>query len=407
MGDNLKLVIVGHVDHGKSTLIGRLFFDTDSLPVEKIEEVKKICKELGKELEFAYVMDHLEEERMQGITIDTAQTFFSTKKRDYTIIDAPGHVEFTKNMITGASQAEAAILIIDASEGVKEQTRRHAYILSMLGLKQIIVVINKMDLVGFSENKFVEIRNNIISFLKEIGISPSYVIPISAKEGDNVAERSNNMSWYTGPTILEALDTFESGISKVDSPLRMPVQDVYKINDKRIVVGRIESGEIVVGQEVIILPSGSKTKIKSIEKFLEKRTKAIAGESIGLTIEDPLFIDRGDVICSPKNLPKVSKEIKGNLFWMYKTPLKKGELVRLKCATQEISCSVCEIQKRIDSSTLKLLEENALELKDREVGEVILKANKEIVIDNFNSVPALGRFVIEKNFDTAGGGIIT
>lgn len=408
MKENFRFVIVGHVDHGKSTLIGRLFFDTGCLPEEKINEVKQTCESLGKEMEFAFVMDHLEEEREQGITIDTSQTFFSTKKRDYTIIDAPGHVEFTKNMITGASQAEAALLIVDADEGVKEQTRRHAYILSLLGLKQVIVVVNKMDLVEYSESRFNEIKNDILNFLNELNISPSYVIPISAKEGPNVAKTSDKMPWYVGQTILTALDTFESGTQKENQPLRMPIQDVYKIGDKRIMVGRVETGKIDAGQDVLLLPSGFKTKIKSVEAFLNSdKTTASAGESIGVTFTDPLFTDRGQVICTEENVPKKSKEITGKLFWMSNTPLKKGETVKIKCATQERSCVIKEIYKRLDSSTLQLIETDAAELKNREVGEILFEVDSELIIDDFNKNPAMGRFVIEKDFDTAGGGIVT
>ena len=208
--DYMKIVIVGHVDHGKSTLIGRLFFDTGCLPEEKIEEVRKTCEALGRDMEFAFVMDHLEEERSQGVTIDTAQTFFNTDKRSYVIIDAPGHKEFIKNMITGASQAESAILIVDAEEGVREQTKRHAYILSLLGLDQVIVVINKMDLVNYKEETFNKLKDDVTAFLSSIKIKPSFVIPISAKEGDLVAKKLGRMEWYKGPTVLQALDAFKT-----------------------------------------------------------------------------------------------------------------------------------------------------------------------------------------------------
>ncbi len=406
--EDLKLVIVGHVDHGKSTLIGRLFFDTDSLPREKIEEVKKICEALGKDLEFAYVMDHLEEERSQGITIDTAQTFFKTEKRNYVIIDAPGHREFTKNMITGASQAEAAILIVDAQEGVQEQTRRHAYILGMLALKQVIVAINKMDLVGYARDVFENVSKDIKEFLAKIDIEPSYIIPISAKEGDNVAKKSDRMPWYDGPTILEALDTFKKMENREKNPLRFSVQDVYNIDNKRIIVGRVEAGTIHVGDRVLVLPSGEKTTIATIEEFMKKNVeKAEAGKSTGITVTDKIFIDRGDVLCEEEKQPSVTKKIRGNLFWMSKEPLKKGETVTFKVATQEVPCIVEEITRRIDSSTLETLEENAEALQNREVGEVVLSFTKEVVVDDFNRTPELGRFVIEKGYDISGGGIIT
>ncbi len=405
--ETLKFVIVGHIDHGKSTLIGRLFYDTGSLPEERIEEVRKVCEALGKEMEFAYVMDHLEEERDQGITIDTAQTFFKTKKRDYVIIDAPGHREFTKNMITGASQAEAAILIVDAEEGVKEQTRRHAYILKMLGLEQVIVVINKMDLVDYKEERYKEVVNEVKEFLNKIGVKPSYMIPVSSKEGDNIAKESANMKWYSGLTVLQALDTFKSGKDRSYLSLRMPVQDVYKIGEKRILVGRVESGMIRQGDEIVVLPSKERTRVLSVEEFLnDDKREAVSGESTGIVLENKLFVDRGNVI-SNGELPLVTRNIKANIFWMSKSSLKKGETVILKCATQEVNCKVEKIEKRIDSSTLGVIGEDVEEIGDREVGEVILKSDKDLVVDDFNKTPEIGRFVIDKNLDTAGGGIIT
>ena len=245
----LKFIIIGHVDHGKSTLIGRLLYDTNSLTLDKIEEIKKTSKELGRKTEFAYLLDHLEEERQQGITIDTTQVFFKTNKREYVIIDAPGHIEFVKNMITGASQAEAALLIIDANEGIKEQTKRHATIVSMLGINQLIVVINKMDLVDFNENVYSNLKNKVGNFLKTFDITAQAYIPISALKGDNITKPSENMSWYIGPTILESLNFLRNRISAKDQPLIFPVQDIYKIDHKRIAVGCIETGNIRQGQE--------------------------------------------------------------------------------------------------------------------------------------------------------------
>ena len=230
----LNFVIVGHVDHGKSTLIGRLLYDTDSLPSDKIEEIKKTSEGLGRKTEFAYLLDHLEEERQQGLTIDTTQVFFKTDKRCYVIIDAPGHVEFVKNMVTGASQAEAAILIIDVKEGIKEQTKRHAYILSLLGLNQVVVILNKMDLVDFSEGRFNEVKKGAQEFLNSINMDPLFYIPICAIKGDNIARRSERMNWYNGPTLLESLDTLKSRESAENKPLIFPIQDAYKIDDKRI-----------------------------------------------------------------------------------------------------------------------------------------------------------------------------
>ena len=403
--ENLKLVLSGHVDHGKSTLIGRLFFDTNSLPEGRIEEIKIICKNLGKPLEFGYVMDHLVEERDQGITIDTAKTFFKTKKRQYTIIDAPGHVEFIKNMITGASQAEAAILIVDAEEGVQEQTRRHAYILSMLGLNQVIVAINKMDLVGYKEKRFKEVKKELLVFLKKVDIKPTYIIPISAQKGDSVAKKSKKLGWYDGPTILKALDTFKVTKSLAKRSLRLPIQDIYK-HKKRIIAGRISSGSIKKGQKIKILPSGEETEVKEVLEYQKDIKGAVAGQSIGITTKDKVFVDRGDVITEKKDQPQITDKIKAHLFWMEKKPLEKGERVRIKIATQEVMCEIEKFERIIDSSTLKVLEKNGDKIENRQVADVVIKTEKEIVVDDFNKVPELGRFVLERT-DTCAGGIIT
>ena len=403
--ENLKFVIVGHVDHGKSTLIGRLLYDTNSLPEGKIEEIKQLCESLGKDIEFGYIMDHLEEERDQGITIDTAQTFFSTKKRDYVIIDAPGHVEFVKNMISGASQAEAAVLIVDAQEGVKEQTKRHSYILGMLGLSQVIVVINKMDLVDYDQKRFETVKKDLLEFLSNIRIKPSYVIPISAKNGDFIANKSGNMNWYQGLTLLEALDTFKTKENANEKPLRYVVQDVYSF-DKRIIAGRVESGIIRKGDRIKVLPSGEETRVKSVEEYLKNVTEAESGKSIGITTEDKLFIDRGNVIVNSSDLPAITNRIKANVFWMDRTPFKKGESLRFRCATQEVNCEIEKINKVINSSTLELIAEDASEIKNREVAYIVIRTDKPVVVENFNTMEELGRFVLGRE-DTCAGGIIT
>ena len=405
--ENMNIVFVGHVDHGKSTLIGRLLYDTNSLPPDKVEEVKKTCEALGKEMEFGFILDHLQEEREQGITIDTCQIFFKTDKRNYVIIDAPGHVEFIKNMITGASQAEAAILIIDANEGVKEQTKRHAYILGMLGLKQIIVLINKMDLVDYKEERFNEVKQDIALFFKKLNLKPSYTIPVAAKYGENIAKESKKMIWYKGKTFLSCLDTFKIKEKSSDKALRFPIQDAYKIDNKRIFAGRIESGTIRQGDEITILPQNTKTKVKSVEKFLEKPTMAEAGESIGITTEDPLFIERGNIICHSGNLPRITDRIKANVFWMSKSDFNINELITLKLATQEVSAKIEKIEKKINSSTLEEIKEDIDTLKNNEAGTMIIKTLSPIVADDFNYVPELGRFVFEKNMITCAGGIIT
>ncbi len=404
--EHMKIVIVGHVDHGKSTLIGRLFYDTDSIQEEKIAEVREACKTLGKEMEFAYLMDHLQEEREQGVTIDTTQTFFKTDKRHYVIIDAPGHKEFIKNMITGASQAEAAILIVDADEGVQEQTKRHAYILGMLGLKQVIAVLNKMDLREFDKERFEEVKAELLKFLSSISIVPSHVIPISAKLGENVAKKSGKMKWYSGPTILSALDSFSVKESSPDKPLRFPVQGVFKVENKRILMGRVESGTVSEGDEITFLPSGKTAKVKSVEEFMEERHSASAGESTGITIDQPYFIERGEVAFSGRK-PAVAQEFSASVFWMSPRAFALGERLAFRCATQEAGCEVKKIERKINSSTLETIGENASELKENEVGEIVLRTDKPVVLENFSEIPELGRFVLVRGENVSAGGTVS
>jgi sulfate adenylyltransferase large subunit len=393
----MKIVIVGHVDHGKSTLIGRLLYDTGSISEAKLEEIKSTCKALGRDLEFAYVMDHLQEERERNITIDTSQIFFSSPNRRYVIIDAPGHKTFIKNMITGASQADAAILIVDAEQGVQEQTKRHAYILNMLGLKQVIVVLNKMDKINYDKDRFAIVKNNVLEFLNKINITPVNVIPISAKHGDNIVRKA--IDWYDGKTVIKALDNLEDRIEQV-KPLRFPVQDVYDLDGRRIIAGRVESGELSAGQFVKV--NGQEFKINNIEKYQEQKQKAMAGESVGIVTD--VNLKRGDIIYSG-NMPVIRDMFNANIFWLSQQPVVKGEQVVFKCATQEILCVIEQIKKRIDSSSLEVIEENAEHLEETEVGEVIIKTEKPVVFDKFSDIPAMGRFVLEKK-DTVAGGII-
>ncbi len=406
-GKNLKIVIVGHVDHGKSTLIGRLLHDTDSLLPDRMEELRQTCERLGQNMEFAFFLDYLQEEREQGKTIDTAQAFFRADKRDYVIIDAPGHKEFVKNMITGASQAEAAILIVDVTEGVREQTKRHACILSMLGLNQIVAVINKMDMVSYSKDKFNDVKVSLLDFLDNLNIRPSSIIPVSAMEGHNVVRKSDDMKWYSGMTILESLDTFSNQDKSVEGPLIFPVQDVYEVMEKRIFVGRVEKGRLKEGQRVFFLPSGSESIINSVEIFLEDCHEAEAGESVGVTLNDFLFIERGEIICEKKEQLSVVDKFRANIFWMSQVPFEINESISIRCATQEVRCYIERIEKRTDSSTLEIIEEDATKLLPTEVGSVIIKTKSPIVVENFNDIKELGRFVLLQDNDTVAGGIVT
>ena len=287
-GQQLKFVCVGHVDHGKSTLIGRLLHDTGSLPEGKLEELKLISERRGMPLEWSFVLDSFQAERDQAVTIDTTQIWFKTARRDCVIIDAPGHREFLKNMVSGAALADAAVLVIDAEEGVREQSRRHVYLLHLLGLRQIAVVINKMDRVGYAAERFAEVRGEIVRYLDDIGLAPSAVIPISARHGDNLAAPSSRMLWYGGGTLLEALDRFEPMAAPVEQPLRFPIQDVYKFDERRILVGRIATGVLRVGDTLLFSPSNLTARVKTIEAWnaAVAPVEAKAGQSIGITLDD-------------------------------------------------------------------------------------------------------------------------
>jgi sulfate adenylyltransferase subunit 1 len=400
--EELKFVIVGHVDHGKSTLIGRLLFDTGSLPEGKIEEIRQICESLGKDFEFGYVTDSFEEERDRGITIDTAQISFRTELRDYVIIDAPGHVEFLKNMITGASQADAAVLIVDTVEGVMEQTKRHAYILHLLGIHHVLVVINKMDLAGFSQTEFQKISGDIAAFLDTLSIRPAQFIPISGRHGDNVCRASPRMQWYEGPTLIEALDGILLKKDSKDGPLRFTVQDVYSF-EKRIYVGRVESGTLHAGETVTVLPLLEATKVQSIEEYQKDLQEAVTGKAVGLTIGNNLPVDRGHVLARDTDLPVVTDRIKASLFWMDTSAGRKEESFIFRCATQEVPCKLTSIEQTMNTSTLEVTGRDLMEVKNREVAEVTIKTLHPVVIDSFSKVRELGRFVLSRRNIVAGG----
>ena len=326
--EQLKIVIVGHVDHGKSTLVGRLLHDTGSLPEGKLEQLQQIAERRGVPFEWANLMDALQAERDQNITIDTAQIWFHTPKRHYVIIDAPGHKEFLKNMVTGAAQAEAALLLIDAHEGVQENSRRHGYLLDLLGIRQVAVLVNKMDLVSYSQERFDAIEAEYRAWLKQIGLEPSRFIPISARQGDNIAAPSPNMPWWKGPTVVETLDEFKAARPLGDQPLRFPIQDVYRFDHRRILAGRVESGRIKVGDRLVFAPSNKTSTVKTIERWnAPARDFAEAGESIGITLTDQIFVERGAVAALENAPPYELTCFKARVFWLGKQPFMPGRQI--------------------------------------------------------------------------------
>ena len=332
----VRIVIVGHVDHGKSTLVGRLLHETGSLPEGKLEMLKAVSARRGMPFEWSFLLDALQTERDQGITIDTTQIRFRTGSRDVVLIDAPGHAEFLRNMITGASQADGAVLIIDALEGVRDQTRRHGYLLHLLGVKQVAVVVNKMDRVDFSAARFNEISDEISAHLTGLGVTPAAVIPISARDGDGVAARTPRIGWYSGPTVVEALDALEPARPLEQLALRLPVQAIYKFDDRRIVAGRIESGSLAAGDEIVIMPAGKIAKIRTVESWpvTPVTGQQTAGRSVGITLDRELFIERGDVIAHVGTSPRDTRRLRARIFWLHDKPLTTGASILVRLGTR-------------------------------------------------------------------------
>ncbi len=403
----LKIVFVGHVDHGKSTLIGRIFHDTHSLPDGKVEQIQKACKEEGMEFEYAFLLDALLEEQAQNITIDTTQIQFRTEKRPYVIIDAPGHKEFLKNMISGAASADAAVLLIAANEGVREQSRRHGYLLSLLGIRQVVVAVNKMDLAGYCEETFEKLKAEYTEFLSQIGLEAKLFIPISARNGDNIATRNAaQLGWYDGPTILEALDQFELPKTVEEQALRFPIQDIYRFDERRILAGRIESGTLRVGDKLVFSPNNKTAVVKTIERWhAPERDFAVAGESIGVTLTEQIFVERGHIASHETETPIESNRFKARLFWMGHNPLEKGRRYKLKITTQEVDAEIVSIERVIDASTLDAVTDRDF-IARNDVAEVTLKTRTALVMDNHDTSPILGRFVIMDGHHVAGGGIV-
>lgn len=407
----LHIVMVGHVDHGKSTVIGRLLYDTKALPEGTIDKVKRIAKETGKPFEYAYLLDAFEEEQKQGITIDTTQLQFKTAKREYVIIDAPGHQEFLKNMISGASNAEVAFLIVDAARGVEEQTKRHAYILRLLGIKKIYVLINKMDLVDYQQTKFEAVKQQVADFLATLHLKPAGYLPISAYYGENLLKASKKLAWYHGKSFIETLDQIEAADQPIDKPLRLPIQDVFKFDDRRIIAGRIEAGTLKVGDQITIYPSGRQTKVTAFANWVPKdaKTQASAGQSVGIMLKDEFFNQRGEVITrtdEQTNAPIVTNVLQTNLFWMGQAPLVSGKVYKLKIATQQVNVKVLKILKVTDAATLAA-RKDADQVKLNEVAEVVFQAEQPLVYDFFDQQHVTGRFVVVDGYDVAGGGTIT
>jgi len=409
--EQMHIVVVGHVDHGKSTVIGRLLADTNSLPKGKFEAILEKSQKNGRPFEYAYLIDALKDEQAQSITIDSARVFFQSHKRNYIIIDAPGHIEFIKNMVTGASHAEAAVLVIDAQEGIQENSRRHGYLLWMLGIKKVVVLVNKMDLVSYSQSVFDHIVEEYAAYLAGIGITPLTYIPVSGREGDGIVAPSKNLDWYHGPTLLEALDSFEKDPPLSDLPLRLPIQDVYKFSgygdSRRIITGSLSSGQLQVGDELIIYPSGKHTAVKTIEAFnSHPKTIAAAGEAVGFTMTDQIYAIRGQMISRISDEPPhVSTRLRASIFWLGRSPLTQGKTYLLKLGTAREKVQIESILKVIDAADYAH-QTDRIEVRHHDVAEVILKLTHPIAFDTSEKLPETSRFVLVDEYEIRGGGIV-
>lgn len=407
----MSIVVTGHVDHGKSTVIGRLLADTHSLPQGKIEQVKADCAKNSKPFEYAFLLDALKDEQTQGITIDSARCFFKSKKREYIIIDAPGHIEFLKNMVSGAARAEAAILVIDAKEGVRENSRRHGYVIGMLGIKQIAVCVNKMDLVDYDKDTFDRIVDEYSQFLKHINLQPKCFIPASGREGETIVSASSKMPWYQGPTVLEALDNFEKEQIDLAKPFRFSVQDIYKFtaegDDRRIIAGRPETGSVSVGDEVIFLPSRKRSRIATIEGFNTAKQKSVgAGQSTGFTLDTQIYIKPGELMCrTDQSQPTLSSQLKVNIFWLGRHPMIKSKRYKMKLAGTRMPVWLREVNTVLDASKLTT-ETNRQQVERHDVAECIIETLKPVAFDTVYEVAQTSRFVIIDNYEIAGGGSI-
>jgi len=408
---HLNLIMIGHVDHGKSTTLGRLFFDKGLVREEDIKKFEAMGDK-GKTFKFAWVMDALKEERERGLTIDLAHKKFETDKYYFTIIDAPGHRDFVKNMITGASQADAAVLVVAADDGIMPQTREHAALAFTLGVGQLVVVINKMDLVNYKEEVYNKLKAEIIDLLKAVGYKnpEKFVfVPTASFHGENVVHRSDKMKWYTGPTFYEALDTFVVPPKPIEKPLRVPVQDVYSITGVGTVpVGRVETGVMKVGDSIIFEPAGVTGEVKSIEMHHEPIQQAEPGDNIGFNVRgvEKTAIKRGDVAGHTKAPPTVVKEFTARIAVLqHPTAIAAGYTPVFHAHTAQVACTITEITQKIDPKTGAVVQENPEFIKKGDMATIKVVPTKPMVLEKASEIPQLSRFAIRDMGMTIAAGV--
>ncbi len=411
--EHMNLAIIGHIDHGKSTLLGRLLTDTGAIDPHIVEEYRKKAEAMGKAtFEFAWVMDSLKDERERGITIDVAHQRFDTEKYYYTIVDCPGHRDFVKNMITGTSQADAAVLVVDAKDGIKEQTKEHVFLARTLGVNQLIVAINKMDRVNYDEGRYNELKKQLMDLLKTVGYKEENLIfiPVSAYEGENITKPSEKMKWHDGPTFLQALDMMKVPEKPVQLPLRIPVQDVYSITGVGTVpVGRVETGKLKKGDKVIFNPPGKVGDVKSIEMHHEEIPEALPGDNIGWNVRgiSKNELRRGDVCGHLDSPPTVADEFTAQLVVIqHPSAITAGYTPVFHCHTAQVASTIIEIQKKLDPRSGATLEENPDYIKAGDAAIVKVKPTRPLVIERVKEIPQLGRFAVRDMGLTVAAGMV-
>ncbi len=413
---HINVVFVGHVDHGKSTCVGRLMYDAGNISEQDMRKLKETAQQLGKVgFEFAFVMDNLKEERERGVTIDLSHKKFETKKFEYTVIDAPGHRDFIKNMITGASQADVAFLVVAAPDGVMAQTKEHVFLLKTFGVNQVSVIVNKMDVLNFAQDRFNKVKDDISNLLKTVGYKSDQVqfIPAAAFLGDNIVKKSDKMSWYTGPTILEQLDLFKAPEKPTNLPLRLPLQDVYNITGIGVVpVGRVETGIMKVGDKVVIMPgregTGVKGEVKTIEMHHEQIPQAEPGDNVGFSVRgvNKKDIARGDVLGHESSPPTVVSEFTAQIVVLnHPTVLTVGYTPVFHIHTAQVACQFVKLLQKLDPATGQVVQENPDMLKNGDAARVVIRPTKPLVIEKQKDIPQMSRFAVRDAGSTVAAGM--
>jgi len=404
----VNLVIIGHKDHGKSTLIGRLLYDSKVIPEQKLQEVRDELEKSGeKEFRFAFLLDSFREEREGGLTLDIMQTPFKTEKYLYTIIDCPGHKEFIKNMITGASQADAAVLVVSAKEGIENQTREHTFLVKMLGINQLVIALNKMDDAGYDQKRFQGISNELKHIVASLGYKDAPIIPVSALSGENVVKKSEKMRWYRGLPLVKALDEKVSpSVSPTDKPMRGWVQDVYDFGEGKILVCKIASGVLETGKKLAFQPSGQTGLTKKIEMLGKNVRKAGPGDSVGLVVDGIGEIERGEVVSYPEDPVRPIREFTAEVMVLADLEIQTGDVLAVRVGTAERRCEVQSILEKVDAVSFASKERSPTSLSDGDVGKIRFVSLEPICVEKYSDIAELGRFVIEGKKGTAGAGLV-